>query len=260
MKFKKKFLLLPIALMSLSSCSLLQGFEDEVNVVFEYNNEIIYSDYTTQFRNVLMPTLSEKQIPVDHEFFGWTWKDPDTLSIKDDEEGFYASFFEKEGVIHYADVADKAFNSTVTLYPVFALEADIPVEYHYLAVGWYQKTGTSGLNQERVDAWTNDLMAFLKTQGATDEDLSTVLVKGYDGNVATAGSLITKDKYVDVLIGFGKNMTDKDGGGLTYALDAKGDIPMGGKSRYVHLLSDKPIARAVFDWVANDPAGSASLA
>ena len=48
MKFKKKFLLLPIALMSLSSCSLLQGFEEEVNVVFEYNNEIIYSDYTTQ--------------------------------------------------------------------------------------------------------------------------------------------------------------------------------------------------------------------
>ena len=37
MKFKKKLLLVPIALMSLTSCELMQGFEDEITIVFEYN-------------------------------------------------------------------------------------------------------------------------------------------------------------------------------------------------------------------------------
>ena len=189
MRFKKKVLVLPIALMTLSSCEMLQGLEEEITVVFEYNNEIIYSDYTTQFRNVLMPTLSEEQIPVDHEFYGWTWLDPDSVSIKDAD--FAEKYFEKDGVIHLADVKDYAFNSTVTLHPVFVLEDDIPIPNYYIAIGWYGKTSTSGLDQARVDAWTVDLKAFLKefkavlkynslTEGQKDDEGNTILASPYN--------------------------------------------------------------------------------
>ena len=254
MRFKKKFLVLPIALMTLSSCGMLQGLEEEITVVFEYNNEIIYSDYTTQFRNVLMPTLSEEQIPVDHEFYGWTWLNPDSVSIKDAD--FAEKYFEKDGVIHLADVKDYAFNSTVTLHPVFVLEDDIPIPNYYIAIGWYGKTSTSGLDQARVDAWTVDLKEFLKTEGATDEDLNNIVINKYEGDVATAGSLINKDRYIDVLIGFGKNIGST--GGVEY-INNIGGIIMGGKERYITQLTEKETAVKVFNWLQT-PEGNASLA
>lgn len=254
MRFKKKFLVLPIALMTLSSCEMLQGLEEEITVVFEYNNEIIYSDYTTQFRNVLMPTLSEEQIPVHHEFYGWTWLNPDSVSIKDAD--FAEKYFEKDGVIHLADVKDYAFNSTVTLHPVFVLEDDIPIPNYYIAIGWYGKTSTSGLDQARVDAWTIDLKEFLKAEGATDEDLNNIVINKYEGDVATAGSLINKDRYIDVLIGFGKNIGST--GGVEY-IDNIGGIIMGGKERYITQLTEKETAVKVFNWLQT-PEGNASLA
>ena len=254
MKFKKKFLILPIALMTLSSCEMLQGLEEEINVVFEYNNEIIYSDYATQFRNVLMPTLSEEQIPVEHEFFGWTWLNPDSVSIKDTD--FAEKYFEKDGVVHLNDIKDYAFNSTVTLYPVFVLEDDIPIPNYYIAVGWYGKTGTSGLDQARVDAWTVDLKEYLKSEGASDEDLNNVVINKYDGGVAEAGSLINKDRYIDILIGFGGNIQSL--GGVEY-IENIGGITMGGKSRHIARLTEKETAVKVFNWLQT-PEGNASLA
>lgn len=254
MKFKKKFLILPIALMTLSSCEMLQGLEEEINVVFEYNNEIIYSDYATQFRNVLMPILSEEQIPVEHEFFGWTWLNPDSVSIKDTD--FAEKYFEKDGVVHLNDIKDYAFNSTVTLYPVFVLEDDIPIPNYYIAIGWYGKTTTSGLDQAKVDAWTVDLKEYLKSEGASDEDLNNVVINKYDGDVASAGSLINKDRYIDILIGFGGNIQSL--GGVEY-IENIGGITMGGKSRYIARLTEKETAVKVFNWLQT-PEGNASLA
>lgn len=254
MKFKKKFLILPIALMTLSSCEMLQGLEEEINVVFEYNNEIIYSDYATQFRNVLMPTLSEEQIPVEHEFFGWTWLNPDSVSIKDTD--FAEKYFEKDGVVHLNDIKDYAFNSTVTLYPVFVLEDDIPIPNYYIAIGWYGKTTTSGLDQAKVDAWTVDLKEYLKSEGASNEDLNNVVINKYDGDVASAGSLINKDRYIDILIGFGGNIQSL--GGVEY-IENIGGITMGGKSRYIARLTEKETAVKVFNWLQT-PEGNASLA
>lgn len=253
MKLRKKLLLIPLALMSLTSCETLQGLEEEINVVFEYNGNIIYSDYATQFRNVIMPNLDESEIPVDCEFFGWTWKDQDSFHPED--EDFETNFFEKDGVIHYAEVKDLAFNSTVTLYPVFFAIDEIPVEYHYLAVGWYAKTSTSGLDQAKMDAWTVDLKEFLKTNGATDADLESVLVKPYDGDIATAGSLINRDRYCNVLVGFGGNIGSL--GGVEFVENVSG-IPMGGKTRYVTLITDDPLSRSVFEWIQT-LAGQAAL-
>lgn len=252
MKFKKKLLLVPIALMSLTSCELMQGFEDEITIVFEYNGNIIYSDYATQFKNVLTPSLTERQIPVDTEFFGWTWKDPDSFHPAD--EDFETNYFEKDGVIHYSDVVSYANNSSITLYPVFFDIDEIPVEYHYLAVGWYGKTSLSGLDQAKMDAWTIDLKNFLKSNGATDADLESVLVKCYDGDIATAGSLINRDRYCNLLVGFGGNIGSL--GGVEF-VENLGGIPMGGKTRYITLITDDPLTRSVFEWLQTSEGQSA---
>ena len=42
-----RFLVIPGILLSLSSCGLVKGLEDEIRVVFEYNNKIIFEDCYT---------------------------------------------------------------------------------------------------------------------------------------------------------------------------------------------------------------------
>lgn len=254
MKFKKKFLVLPLIALSLSSCQLVKGLEDKLTITFVYNNQIISSDYTTQFKNVVMPTLNEEQIPLDTEFYGWTWLNPDTVSIND--EDFASKYLEKDSIVHYYDVIDYASNNEVTLYPVFIFIDEIPIPDYYIAIGWYGKTSTSGLDQSRIDNWTADLKEYLSTKGATQEDLDNIVVNEYLGDVATAGSLVNKDRYIDLLIGFGKNIGTT--GGVEY-IENVGGIMMGGKERYITLLNEKEVARDVFTWLQT-PEGSASLA
>lgn len=249
---KNKILLLPFIVLSASSCSIVKSLEHTLNVVYEYNGEIIYTDTCSEFKNALSPTLSEEMIPVNHEFYGWTWLDPDSVIIT--EEGFNSKYIEYDDVIHYSEIKQHATNTTVTLYPLFVNIDDIPIPNYYIAIGWYAKTSTSGLNEERINAWTEDLKTYLLSEGATNEDINNIVIKGYDGDVATAGSLINKDRYIDVLIGFGGNIDST--GGVEIIEKASG-INMGGKSRYVHRLTEKETAIKVYNWLQTDEGNKA---
>ena len=250
-----RFLVIPGILLSLSSCGLVKGLEDEIRIVFEYNNEIIFEDTATQFKNAVMPTLSEEQIPLNHEFYGWTWLDPDSVDVTASD--FDSKYLEKDGIVHYYDVINYSFNDCVTLRPVFINIDDIPIPNYYVAIGWYNRPGTSGLTQESVSNWTNDLYTFLRSNGATDEDIANVKITPYEGNVATAGANINKDRFNDILIGFGGNLDDEDGANVK-VIEHIGGITMGGQSRYISRLTDKEIAIDVFEWLQT-PEGTNAL-
>ncbi len=262
---KKRGLLIgiPICLLAISSCSFVKGMEHHLTVVFEYKDEIVKTSDVSEFNNGVCPTLDDALIPTGCRFYGWTWKDPDSIDITKYTDSknkvtdeFYTNFIEYDDVVHYDEIKDYAFNSTVTLKPLFIDESIIPIPTYYLAIGWYAKSSTSGLTQEIVDKWTIDLKNYLKTEGASDSDLEDVVITGYEGDVATAGSLINKDKYNDILIGFGNNI-DSTGG--VSVINKVGGIQMGTKSnRYIAQLNEKDLTVKVFSWLQTSE-GQASL-
>ena len=129
--------------------------------------------------------------------------------------------------------------------------------YHeyYLVLGWYAKTSTSGLDQAVVDEVVAAMKAYLKTQGATDEQLANIAVRGYDGNVAAIGSAILADGDVDVMIGIAQNFdAPTTEGGPTAGVPVKekdSGIYMGtsGKNRWVARLTDDDVAVLVYEWI-----------
>lgn len=249
----KKIILLPITLLLLSSCSLVKGMEHQLSVTYVYNENIIASKNINEFTNAVSPSLSEEMIPVNHEFYGWTWLNPDKVQVTD--EDFEEKYIPYDEVVHYKDVKDYANNSNVTLYPVFINIDDIPIPNYYVAIGWYAKSSTSGLTETIINNWTNDLKNYLKNNGATDDDLANIIVKGYQGDVATAGSLVNKDRFIDVLIGFGNNIDST--GGVT-CIEKDSGIEMGGKSRVIARLSEKETGKKVYEWLKTDD-GNKSL-
>lgn len=254
MKKIRSLPLLVLLSLGVSSCSLVKGLEHNVTVVFEYDGEIIDSGVVNQFTNYVTPLLSDAQIPVNHEFYGWTRLNPDSLDVT--SASFSTQYIEKGSVVHYQDIASYYENSSITLKPVFINIDDIPIPEYYIAIGWYAKSSTSGISEEKMASWTESLKTFLTNNGATSEDLENVKITPYVGDVATAGSLINKDRYNDILIGFGKNIGST--GGVSF-IENYGPVKMGSKeNRYITLLNEKENSIKVFNWLKEE--GAALLA
>ncbi len=249
MKFKKIIALLGVSItgvISLSSCSLVKLLEKSLVVNYVCEGETIQTDTVTTFNNTFTPTLpSTATVPAGYKFFGWTALDTSNIHFADPD--FESEYVEGGGLLHYWDVADWAVNGEVNLNPLFINEEEIP--HPYVKVGWYAKTSTSGLTQTMINNWTAELKSFLKKDGATDEQIATVEVKGYDGNVATMGALVNEDGDVDVMIGVGNNINSTAGVSI---VEKVGSQPMGGKSRYTALLKERPIARKVYEWAQTE--------
>ena len=116
-----------------------------------------------------------------------------------------------------------------------------------LVIGWYAKSGTSGLDQTIIDNFTAGLNEYLAALGYTAENLE-VVVRGYDGNVDDVISAVDADGDVDIMVGMKK--FDYDG-----VMDVQNDVAMGEKTdRRIHLLDDDALTLAVFDWLKTDDA------
>lgn len=249
MKIKKIIALLGVSIagvISLSGCSLVKLLEKSLVVNYVCEGETIQTDTVTTFNNTFTPTLpSTATVPAGHKFFGWTALD--TASIHYTDPDFETEFVQGGGLLHYWDVADWAVNGEVNLNPFFLNEEEIP--HPYVKVGWYSKTSTSGLTDRMIVNWTEGLKSFLKKDGATDDQIKTVEVKGYDGNVATMGALVNEDGDVDVMIGVGNNINSTAGVSI---IEKVGNQMMGGKSRYTALLKERPVARKVYEWAQTE--------
>ena len=160
MKFIKRFFVVLVAFFMLAtntSC-FAKAFEEEINVVFMYEDEYISHDTVTQFKNIKCPELSEAYIPDGYKFFGWTPYNPDTVKATD--ENFDQKYISAGGMVHWSDVEEHKENSTVILRALMIDKDEIPKVYHYAVIAWYNKPATSGLNEENMAIVENALKTY----------------------------------------------------------------------------------------------------
>lgn len=241
-----------VSIFSMTGCAFLKGLEKSCDVTFE-GGEPFTTTHVTTFSNGLTPHVLDTSIPSDHKFFGWTALDPENVHYSD--PNFEHEYVEPDGIVRYDDIKNQVVNGKVTMRPLYIHESELPI--NYLVVGWYAKTETSGLGKGQMDKWTVDLTNYLtNVVHATSEQLSKVIIRPYNGNVAAIGAAINKDGDVDIFLGANANLATT--GKVAY-VDRQSGIMMGGISRYIFLLSNRSVARTVYDWSLTDE-GHASLA
>lgn len=237
----------------LGSCSFtaFKFLEETLTVHFLCDGEELSSLTITQFQNAYCYDLPKGYVYTGYTFFGWTAYDPSSLTNMDTDK-----YIADGDLIHYADVKGFADEEGDVYLSAFMLSDDqiITIDY-YLVIGWYAKTSTSGLAQAQIDAWLVDLDSYLMQYGASEEDLSNIDVRAYEGDVATSAAAIVKDGDVDIFLGGGKAHASN----MEY-VERDGPVAMGSKdNRYNYLLSEDEVAKSVFTWLKTEE-GKASLA
>lgn len=243
---KMRFLpLLLLSSLSLSGCSLIESWEKSLTVDCYYGNEVYYSSDVTIFNNAILPALPGSDIPDGFSFLGWAL--PGWVFGSSSIDDLYKA----NSVLHYNEVLPYSNDGKVSLDAIVIDNADLPERYFVL--GWYAKTSTSGLNQDRIDRFTPALHDYLESQGASAEELADIAIRGYSGDVATMGASINADGDVDVLLGVGNNINSTAG---VEIIEKVGNIMCGGKSRYIARLTDKPVSVLVYQWLQTEDAQS----
>ncbi|MBQ8205988.1 MAG: hypothetical protein IJZ77_00820 [Bacilli bacterium] len=250
----KKFLLCVISVFMLlvSSSCVAKAFEDEINVVFMYEDEFISHDTVTQFKNIKTPTLAPAYIPDGYKFFGWTPLNPN--SIDPAAENFKDTYIGTGKMIHWADANPYKVNSTVIYKALMIDKADIPQVYHYVVIAWYDKVATSGLDQALMDKFEDALFAHLRSINVSEKDLESIVIRPYTGNVGTSCGKIMEDEDVDIMFGWSSvnNVTTTGGMDPASLLESVSEYYVGSHSRYLHRLTDKETAVLVFEWLKSE--------
>ena len=129
-------------------------------------------------------------------------------------------------------------------------------ESHLLVVAWYSKSATSGLTDEIINNFTDKLKSYLLSQGYSNSEVNSVLLRPYSGNVSPSCEAIKNDGDVDIMIGWKSNVDTT--GNLSYLesfpenADGSG-ITMGNvNDRWIHRLTDSDLAKAVFNWIVSE--------
>lgn len=240
-----------LMVLTMSSC-IAKSFEKELNIVFMYEGEYVSSGTITQFKNIKTPELSEAYIPDGYKFFGWTPLDPNTVKATDPD--FDNKYIGDGKMLHWSDVNEYASNSTVICHALMIDKDEIPVPYHYVVIAWYDKVATSGLDSNLMSTFQNSLFAYLRSQGVTEEDINTIVIRGYTGNVGTSCGQIMDDEDVDIMFGWSSisNVTSTGGMSEEMLLEAETSFSVGAKTRSVYRLSEKDTAKLVFNWMKTE--------
>ena len=254
MKILRKILLLMsflFVIMTNASCAA-KVFEKEINVVFMYEDEFISSDTVTQFKNIKSPELSDAYIPDGYKFFGWTPYDPD--SVKATDENFKEKYIGAGKMVHWADVANYVKGETVILRSLMIDKNEIPKEYHYVVIAWYNKVATSGLDENIMSKFEESLFTYLRSINVSEEDLATIVIRGYTGNVGPTCGQIMEDDDVDIMLGWGSadNVTTTGGMDPAMLLETVTGFAVGAKNRTLHRLTENERVLTVMDWLKSD--------
>ena len=241
--------IIPLALGTACSITFLSGcaagfFEEEINVVFMNEGEVVDSGVITQFKNYKTPTISEAYIPTDFRFLGWTTYEAEELDYSN-PTNFKSQYIGAGRMVHYMEAKPFAINSTVTYKALIMHKDDIPKEYHYAVIAWYDKAGTSGITDDNM-SWVNEqLTTYLTNEGVSQEDINSVVLRGYSGNVGPTTGQILYDGDVDVMFGWGSLSNITTTGSIPeesvresvpFTLIYNGET----KNRYLHRISDNP--------------------
>lgn len=246
-----------IGIVTLSGCAV-NYFEEEINVVFMNEGEIVDNGTVTQFKNIQSPTIPDAYIPEDFRFLGWTGYKENQLDLHDVSH-FRSQYIGGGRMVHYIDVKKFAVNSTVTLNALIMHKDDIPKEYHYAVVAWYDKAGTSGMTAGQISTVSEKLGTYLLNNGVSQDDVNSIVFRGYTGNVGPSTGQILYDGDVDIMLGWGSLSNITTTGSIPpemvlqseeYQVTYEGNI----KTRYLHRLSDTVGCLAVTQYLLSDEA------
>ncbi len=236
------FVAVVTCLTALSGCSLVRGFEKDLQVVFEVDGKYYDSGTVNIFNNAV---VEEPAAPKGYYFRGWT-----NTAEWTEEESVTVPVLENTGLVRYNDIKDmvQAGRESVTLYGVFS-----EIVRHDLKVAWYDKETTSGLNQTAMDGFKAKLYAYLTEEGKNPESLD-IIIQGYDGDVGTSCSAIMKHGDVDIMVGWAgtSNLTGTGGMPAEDILENVGKVKIGSKDRYAARLSDTELTKLVYIWIQNE--------
>ena len=217
-----------------------------------YEDEFISSDTVTQFKNIKSPELSDAYIPDGYKFFGWTPYDPD--SVKATDENFKEKYIGAGKMVHWADVANYVKGETVILRSLMIDKNEIPKEYHYVVIAWYNKVATSGLDENIMSKFEESLFTYLRSINVSEEDLATIVIRGYTGNVGPTCGQIMEDDDVDIMLGWGSadNVTTTGGMDPAMLLETVTGFAVGAKNRTLHRLTENERVLTVMEWLKSD--------
>ncbi len=236
------FIAVVTCLAALSGCSLVRGFEKDLQVVFEVDGKYYDSGTVNIFNNAV---VEEPAAPKGYYFRGWT-----NTAEWTEEESVTVPVLENTGLVRYNDIKDmvQAGRESVTLYGVFS-----EIVRHDLKVAWYDKETTSGLNQAAMDGFKAKLYAYLTEEGKNPESLD-IIIQGYNGDVGTSCSAIMKHGDVDIMVGWAgtSNLTGTGGMPAEDILENVGKVKIGSKDRYAARLSDTELTKLVYIWIQNE--------
>lgn len=224
-------------------CSAVSVLEKDLRLVLNVDGEI-YAVYDISIYNNAV--ITEPKAPEGKSFYGWSPQE--NWAEKEQSEVIVTP---KTTFIAYNDVKDyvKKGSSSLTLYAAFY---EIPPKD--LVVAWYRAEGVStqtGLTQEIMDTFTQNMYTFLETKDYTPAEMD-IVVRAYDGNVGTSCGNLLSDGDVDLMVGWGGNIGST--GGVQF-IENVDKVQIGTVSRYAARLNDKYLSRLVFVWILNTYGG-----
>lgn len=242
---KKHFMAALLAIVmcfaALTGCTFVRGLEKDLQVALKFNDELYASVTVNAFNNAVV----EEPFVKGMKFKGWSpkadWKEGDDEAL----------VLPNTGLIRYDDVKDyvKGNELSVTLYGIVT---EIP--QHDIAIAWYNKSSTSGLDQTAMDTFKTKLYAFLTEQGYKPDDMD-IVIRGYEGDVGTSCGAIMKDGDIDIMVGWAGYTNLRDTGGMTPGedfLENVSNITIGSKARYSARKTDTEMSKLVYQWIQTE--------
>ena len=169
----------------------------------------------SRYNEVIVPGLSN-DFKLGHAFRGWSFeRNSDTVDIKTGD------------LIRYGDIEEHIKENVVNMYPVWVAGPE-------LVIGWDAREDLSGLNERIMENFQAALNNFV--QELNVGELNVVVRRYWAETTPEIGVMIRNDADVDVLLGFGDNISSSteagggSGGGGVPIVELKGNIPMGGKT------------------------------
>lgn len=257
MKFKKLITLILGVVCSatlLSGCSLAKSFEEELNVVFMAEGDHISDGTVTQFKNIKTPTISDAYLPdADYRFVGWTCYQENQLDLTS-PVNFKKQYIRGGAMLHYMDVEKFKNNNTVVCNALIMHKDDIPRDYHYAVVAWYDKVATSGIDQNKAITLEEMVKTYLTSEGVSQEDQNTIVFRGYTGNVGASTGAIMNDDDVDIMIGWATNISTTGVIPETAVLeDVTFNVPgVSTPTRHIHRLTNSNGCLKVMEYLKSD--------
>ena len=213
-----------------AGCSL-KFLEKDVKVYLDADGKNLGCYTVNSFNNAIVPRPDVPERFEGMTFIGWTaqenWEEMNPKDVK---------VSANKGLIRYDDVKDYVKKGSITLYAAF-----VKVD---LVIAWYDRhtaTTDSGLNEDVMGAFKDNMYAYLTSKGYSPEDMF-IDIRSYSGNVEKSCGEILTAGDVDIMLGWAKNIT----------VDSFENVPgiaIGSASRYAARIRDTEISNLVFDWI-----------